>query len=68
MKPAYACPKCNSTELMVEITDSAELIQHDDGHIETYVSHDATHWDGESTMSCQPCGHQDEANRFRREP
>lgn len=67
MKPAYACPKCSSTDLVVEVTDTAEFTQHEDGNIELYVTHDAPTWNSESVMTCRSCDHQDEAKRFRRE-
>jgi len=56
MPATYKCPACGSTtELLVEVVETAQLIQSDDGKVETYVD-DATHsWDGDSRMWCA-CG------------
>lgn len=55
MPSAYKCPSCGSTtELLVEVIETAQLIQSDD-NIETYVDSASHFWDGDSRMWCT-CG------------
>lgn len=59
----YACPKCSSDHLAVDVTVSARLYQYEDGNFETEPAGDHE-WDETSHMTCLECGHVDEAHLF----
>lgn len=65
--PTYQCPQCQSTELEVCAYVWAELIQTDDGNLETDTStpdNSSHEWNGRSQMKCRSCAHAGVADHF----
>jgi len=63
----WACPRCSSDELEVNVSVWATLTQDDDGNLETDTSEpdDSNHeWDDESIMRCTACNYMAEAKEF----
>jgi hypothetical protein len=61
----WICPECNRRDgLTVTVVSSANLTQDDnDDNFETEIQGDHE-WDGDSTMSCDNCGHVGTARQF----
>jgi hypothetical protein len=64
---SWACPKCKSPDLKVDVTirTRARLIQEPDGNFQTDEDGGDHEWDGDSTMECAVCGHEDVARAFK---
>jgi len=57
MKPQWQCPECGSDALKVSLTVWSNLMQYDDGNIETDTEGDHE-WDNYSRMYCIECNYE----------
>jgi hypothetical protein len=62
----YACPKCDSTDLRVEVEVVRKLQQDSDGSLQTLDIGGDEHWDNAAMMLCNACDFTAAASGFEK--